>query len=182
MMPRGRGEPGIFPTLDESDDFGVPDTLLGPLPEDFYAGVGRAVALSALLEDRIRALLQQLGDVSQASYHKVGAHDLVKHLRKECSARAADPDWSTFSDFLDRADAVFTYRNDLAHNLWPAQADGSLYGHRVDRASGERTHINTSMADLRGVIGELVSLMDGWRTLFAYAGSEASRRAAQGTR
>ena len=176
--PTPRREPGDGAGIDE---FGVPDTLFGPLPDGFFPALGRAIAVSALLEDLLRELLQQLRNEPQDSYSTTGALGLVEELRKEASARATQPDWATFENFLSRVEKSLVYRNHLAHNLWPAQPDGSLYGHRLERKSGERMHVRTSMAELRTVLADLVSLVEGWRAWFGHAGSEASQRITRGT-
>jgi hypothetical protein len=48
---------------DAPDEFGVPANMLGRHPEEVFAGVGRIVTLSSLLEDRQRVLLQALTGV-----------------------------------------------------------------------------------------------------------------------
>lgn len=160
------------------DEFGVPDLFFGPHPEEFYSGIGRAVALSAPLEDNLRVLLEALRGADRAKYASKLASGLVAELRDAAPAPSGDgPDWRGFTAFLDRASRAITYRNDLVHNLWPAQADGHLFGHRTNLKTGERLMTTTSMEELRATVLELVALNDEWRTWFAHAGTVASRTA-----
>ena len=157
------------------DEFGVPD-LFGPHPEKCYSGICRAVALSALLEDNLRVLLEALRSADRTKYARKFDGGLVAELRRTASAPSDDgPDWRCFPAFLDRADRAIANRNDLVHNLRPAQPDGHLFGHRTDGETGQRLTTTTSKGELRAAILELVALNHEWRRWFAQARTTASR-------
>ena len=166
-----------YPARGTVDEFGVPDTILGPHPEEVFSGIGRAVALSALFEERLRAPLQALRRKDQTAFAKLRASELVAELGTATATLCAeDLDWVGFPKFLGRATQAFLYRNVLVHSLWPAQDDGSLFGHRTNQKTGERLMTTTSMGEVRGAISELVNLTEEWRVWFAYVGSRASNR------
>lgn len=65
----------------QADRFGVPDNLLAPHTDDFYAFVGRVVTLSALLlEDRLLGLvhIQVDGTVPRAKLAATGVSKLIR--------------------------------------------------------------------------------------------------------
>ena len=125
------------PTVGESlpgattDAFGVPFHLLGPHPEEVWGAIGRTIAIGALIENRLTVLLQMLTGMGQDAHAKAWPADAVKDLRD--LAPAADPTWSGWSEWLARVERSVQWRNDLAHNLWPAQAGDRLFGWRLGR-------------------------------------------------
>jgi hypothetical protein len=44
------------------DRFGVPDSMFGPVPDDFYGLIGRIALVFTMLEDRLLGLLWALDD------------------------------------------------------------------------------------------------------------------------
>jgi len=184
--PVGRTGPhGTYPNDDEQairlartvrflpapalDGFGVPDSLLGPHPEEFYGAVGRVVCLTALLEDRLLALLLAIRRAPRSKYVKKPVSGILKELR----GATGSPSWSGFAGYLDKAEKATAFRNDIAHNLWPAQGDGTLFGHRPDRGEdgllGKSQTMTISMAVIREHIGLLVDLLTTWQTWFTVA-------------
>jgi hypothetical protein len=152
-----------------SDAWGVPDRLLGPLPPAFYEGIGRVAALTALLEDRLRTLLQAVRHAAQTAHAKDGAGRIVPELRRRTARLGAD--WGSFPAYLDDVTDLLERRNVLVHSLWQPTADGvGFFGHRLDPAA-ERTTVIVTMDDLRSAVVDAVHLIDAWQTWFALAGS-----------
>lgn len=54
---------GGYPTPSAVGEFGVPDTLFGPVPEQEYRLVGRIVTIAALVEVNLYDLLTELEQV-----------------------------------------------------------------------------------------------------------------------
>ncbi|GEA82359.1 hypothetical protein [Cellulomonas uda] len=149
------------------DPWGVPDRMLGPIPDGFYGAVGRVVTLSALLEDRLRALLQAVRHAPQTAHAKDAPGRFIPELRRQ--AAKLGPDWARLAGYLDDVDAALERRNVLVHNLWQSK-DGHFYGHRLDRTP-KRASATTTLDELHADIAELVRLIDGWQPWFALAGS-----------
>lgn len=151
------------------DGWGVPDRLLGPLPADFYEAVGRVTALTALLEDRLRALLQAVRRVAQTAHAKDGAGRLIPALRRRAVRLGAD--WAAFPAYLNDVADLLERRNTLVHSLWQPTDDGTgFFGHRLD-PDAERTTADITMDDLRSTVADAVNLIDAWQKWFALAGS-----------
>lgn len=157
----------------DGDAWGVPASMFGPMPPEFYAGVGRVAALSALLEDRLRALLQAVRQVAQTKHAGDGASRLKSELRRR--AQHLGPDWEGFEGFAERVDRVIERRNTYVHSLWQPK-DGAFYGHRTDREDGSRESCTVSLADLRADVTELVALNVEWHAWFMLAGGRPPHR------
>jgi len=63
------------------DDFGIPDTMFGPVPEAFFAMVGRVVMVASLLDLRFLDLLTELEQAPQDKHAGRPASDLVMDCR-----------------------------------------------------------------------------------------------------
>lgn len=158
-----------LPASPTADEFGVPSSLLGIHPEEFYGAVGRVICLTALLEDRLLALLLAIRRAPRSKYVKKPVSEILKELRSDTTS----PFWVGFADYLDRAEKAIAFRNDIAHNLWPAQGDGTVFGHRPDRGEGGLTGksktMTTDMARIRDHIAVTVDLLSTWQTWFTAA-------------
>lgn len=163
--PATHATSGLPPT--EVDAFGIPTRFFGPHPETIWGAIGRTVALSALLEDRLVALLQNLNNKPQTAYSKSAASEVVEKLRK--AAPSDQPSWDGFGAWLDAVGAALEWRNDVVHNLWPAQPGDRLFGHRIDRKTGQRRCVDTTTDELPRRLLELVDLTQQWDHWFALA-------------
>ena len=98
---------------------------------------------------------------------------LVSTIIKELRNATGNPSWSGFADYLDKAEKITAFRNDLVHNLWPAQNDGTLFGWRPDRSEaglhGGSTTTTTSIAQIKEHIGLLVDLLRDSQTWYGHA-------------
>ena len=144
-----------------SDSFGIPDGMLGQHPEEFYGAVGRIVTLSALLESGLQALVEKLKPTSQSSL--AGMSALAAEGRKHLS-RFDDPSQRARAEsFFADLDKAIRERNDVVHDLWPAQPGGDLLGWRPSRQKvigADRTQIkSTDMDAFRSLIKTLVLLI-----------------------
>ncbi len=145
-----------------TDRFGVPDHLLGPHTDEFYACVGRVVALSALLEDRLRVLVQRqvgvtdapanLGTMQVSVLIRMGTAHMVEFID--------DPTRSLAEEFFVRVLWAMDERNDIVHNLWPAHDDGPHLGWRSARDESGDIVISRSPSDLRELVLHFVQLLD----------------------
>lgn len=150
------------------DVWGVPDRMFGPMPETFYGAVGRVVMLNALLEDRLRGLLQTITFAPQTAYAKDSPGRFIPKLRQHVVKL---PDvWAGLDAYLDGVDAALDRRNDLVHSLWQHDGADSYFGHRLDR-SPKRATTTRTLVDLREEIGGLVRLIDEGERWYAVAGS-----------
>lgn len=180
-MTNGRERLGTGHAEPVSDEWGVPNTFFGPHPEAFWGGMGRVASLSALLEDRLFALLAALRREAVDAAPPPGMGALLTQLEAEHAARAEITAWEDFGEYLARARRCVTYRNDLIHSLWPVQPGGRiLFGHRLralpraqrpaDGSVAERRLVTTTMHELRPVVTELIVLTDSdFRRWFSLA-------------
>lgn len=174
--PRPRDEAPLraaFPSVDAVDEFGVPTGLLGVHPPEVWGAIGRTVALAALLEDRLVAMLQMLTMADQSSYATTSTGKVIEMLRRE--APADDDAWSTWAEWLDEVEDAFVWRHHVAHNLWPAQPGDRFYGHRLDR-KGQRINVEATRQDLVNRLVELARITSETQRWVALAGAEGGRR------
>ncbi|MBZ5735140.1 hypothetical protein K8Z61_11605 [Nocardioides sp. TRM66260-LWL] len=153
------------------DAFGVPDTLLGPLPDEFYGAVGRIICLSALLENKMLSLYQALTGSQQDEHTRLPLSELVNRCSAVVSAAGPSDTRDRMSTYLVLVDSATKDRNDYAHNLWPAQPDGQFFGWRPGRATrasdNEDQMTSKNFADLQGTIDLLVASLAEWPHCFA---------------
>lgn len=163
----------VFPGSDDVDEFGVPRTLLGDHPPQVWGAIGRTVAVAAVLENRLVALLQMLTLRQQSAYATETPTGLITKLRG--LAPAGDPAWAGWDPWLDQAADAFKWRNHVVHNLWPAQPGDRLFGWRLGR-DGELAKIEASEDELMSRVVDLADLTTQAQQWVALAGVEQGRR------
>jgi hypothetical protein len=145
-----------------SDSFDIPDGMLGQHPEQFYGAVGRIVTLSAVLENGLLSLVEKLKSDPQRSLAKMSATYLVAEGKRHLPRFGDAAQRARAERFFADVDGALKERNDVAHNLWPAQPGRELFGWRPSRdkdIGADRTQIKpTDMAALRSLIKTLVRL------------------------
>jgi hypothetical protein len=145
------------------DDYGVPSNLMGTHHEDFFALLGRIVALSASLENRVLVIYQSLVRAGQNEYTNVPVGKLLERCRKELRRLDGRPsDRQLVEIFLSKAEAIIQSRNHYVHNLWPAQPGGRLFGWRPPRVKGaqEAITVEATLPDMRSDLASLVDLLE----------------------
>jgi hypothetical protein len=150
-----------------TDSFGVPDRLLGPHTDEFYACVGRVVTLSALFEERVCVLVSQQVGVTQAP-PKLGGTNVSTLIRKglaHVDAFVDEPSRFLADAFFAHAQVAIRERNHIVHNLWPVQAEGPHFGWRSIRGESADIMINRSQSDLRELVLQIVKLLDDCENL-----------------
>jgi len=154
---------GDFAVLSTTvDSFGVPSNLTGNHPEEFFSLLGRIVALSALLENRVLVFYQYLVGRRQDEHTEFGVGKLIANALGEIRTLPVPGDRQLGEEFLTEAKALTTKRNDYVHNLWPAQGDGRLFGWRVpQKKNAQEARTTTSTLDeMRDDLGRLVALLE----------------------
>jgi hypothetical protein len=140
-----------------SDDFGVPSNLMGRHHDDFFAILGRIVALCATVENHVLVFYQYLVGRRQDEFTELGVGKLITLARKELHRLPAPGDRELAHEFLDKAEAITRKRNDYVHNLWPAQPGGRTFGWRVPQKKNAKETVTT--------VGSIDELRDDLRTL-----------------
>jgi hypothetical protein len=158
------------------DEYGVPSNLMGPHHEDFFALLGRIVALSASLENHVLVIYQSLVGAAQNDHTNVPAGKLLERCRKELHRLGGRPsDCELLEMFLSKAEAIIERRNHYVHNLWPAQPGGRLFGWRPPRAKGaqEAITIEATLSEMRSDLASLVDLLNVryWHQLLSVVSS-----------
>ena len=152
------------------DNFGVPDSMFGPVPEDFYAVVGRIVLVTTMVEDRTLVLLWALDDATQDTH----AGRSASHIRREVATRTTrhaavlggDDLVSHLSKVLADLNIASARRNALVHSLWPNPTEELAQGWRsVRQPRGVEPHSEvswtlTSLGALKDDHAELVELQE----------------------
>lgn len=162
-----------FPGPDDVDEFGVPRTLLGDHPAQVWGAIGRTVAVAAVLENRLVALLQMLTLSGQSAYATETPTGLIAKLRG--LEPAGDPAWAGWDTWLDQAADAFEWRNHVVHNLWPAQSGGRLFGWRLGR-DGKLSKVESTERELMSKLVELATLTTRAQRWTALAGVEQGRQ------
>jgi len=147
-------------TRGATDGYDVPLNILGRHPEEFFSIMGRIVALSATLEHQVLIFYQHLAGRDQSLYTDWPIAKLIRQARKGLK-RLPPADADLARQWLREADEIRKARNDYVHNLWPAQAEGRLFGWRVS-GRGAKASITTekSMDDMRADLDRLVELLN----------------------
>ena len=165
-----------------SDPYGIPDSMFGQVPEEFFGLLGRIVMVTSFLELRLLDLLTELDQVPQDVHAGKSGAVLIKGCRRKLSdyepvfaedARAV----------LDRVGEVLQQRNAVVHSIWPSSDPGGAYGWRP-RLAGQREErtpwqpygsIEVTGTELGGIITASVGLVGDLDRLRADA--HRSRRA-----
>lgn len=156
-----------------TDAFGVSLRLLGPHPEEVWGAIARTIAVGALIENRLVTLLQMLTGSDQDAYARCALDGIVKQLRKE--PPSDNPAWAQWDEWLDRATRAAKWRNDLAHNVWPAQPGGRLFGWRLGR-DGKLVLTNSTRDELMSRLSEAAAVAGESGRWVALAGAESGPR------
>lgn len=163
------------------DRFGVPSNLLGDHGEDFYGLIGRIAGLSALLEHQAHVVYETMINATQDQCARLPAGQLVCKALKEANSVEDESARLILQDYFSRVAAALKRRNDFIHNLWPAQADGRLFGWRPSRAKSvdpknpDET-LETTLAEAKDFVLNLVSLVQERDRVYAAAAVEQRRR------
>jgi hypothetical protein len=78
--------------------------------------------------------------------------------------------------WLDEVADALDWRNDVVHDLWPAQPGDRLFGHRLDQKTGQRRRVDSTTEELPRRLLELVSLTHQWERWFALANPPLRQR------
>ena len=145
----------------DTDDFGVPLSIMGRHPEDFFSMLGRIVALAAVLENKTLVFYQYLVGRRQDEHTELSVGPLIANALQNLH-RLPRGDSDLAKEWLLEAKAITAKRNDYVHNLWPAQGgDGRLFGWRVPKRKNARESIATegTLEEMRNDLNRLVSLL-----------------------
>jgi len=156
----------------ETDRFGIPVNTSGPVPEDFYALIGRITVLAALLEDRLHLCVCRwtLRPDPQPEEYLAGesATRLIRELRSVIQGFPDDLQPAA-TDLLDRCDEAARRRNAVVHSLWPHDGQADVRGWRTVRHANRQDPENpvnwTGSAGLPALVTELVDLYAALRSL-----------------
>ncbi len=114
------------------DDYGIPNNMFGPVPDVFFATVGRVVMVASILEVRLLDLLTEFDRAPQDKHAGKSASELVKGC---CAALVrydtlfAQPAGQT----LEGARDVLRERNAVVHSVWPNPRAHGAFGWRPVR-------------------------------------------------
>jgi hypothetical protein len=143
------------------DAFGVPSNVIGVHPEKFFSLLGRIVALSALLENRVLVFYQYLVGGQPDRYTDLGVGKLICRALKEIAV-LGPADRKFAEEFLEEAKVITEKRNHYVHNLWSPQGGGSLFGWRTPRKKNAPAALTmaTSLDEMRADLRRLVDLLN----------------------
>jgi len=181
--------PPVNASNEKVDEFGLPDSAFGRLPDWFFPAVGRVVAVSALLENKAQVLAETLANYPQdtltlttsARVRKIGV-EAAAQIDAANSASAVDPIGSQVGAFFDEVVDLLDRRNSVVHAIWPAQAGEEQFGWRPPRrAKDNETRItaDNTRARLTDLIRRKADLIQAWNNLHGTA-THARLRAADG--
>lgn len=148
-----------------ADRYGIPETMFGPVDDEFYGLMGRIVMMATLVEDRVLMLLWSIDDQPQPTH----AGKPFRQLARLIEARLEGLPASVRSDItrvVTRASDAMNRRNALVHSLWPnptlEQAQG-WRSKRLPKGDVDRSEIvwtPTSASVMASDLAELIDLHD----------------------
>lgn len=143
-----------------TDQYGVPESMFGPVPEEFYGLVGRVVMLSTLVEDRILMLLWALDDEPQPTHAGKPFWQLRQLIEQHVDSLASDLR-AEIANVVSRVAAAMDRRNGLVHSLWPnptlEQAQG-WRSKRVPKGTPGDSEIVWTPTSARAMTDDIVEL------------------------
>lgn len=143
-----------------TDDFGVPNGLMGVHDEEFFQILGRIIALSALVEMRLVTLYELLTPLPQRRMRVRGTRDLVVHCREQLN-RFPEAEARFVQAFLDSASSVLAARHGYAHSLWPAQGGEEQFAWRPDIRNLTATiEFTKTASEMRNDLSAIIRLLD----------------------
>ena len=147
--------------LSKPDKAGIPDYLLAPADDAFYAGVGRVCALVSLLESRLLDLLWSLCDEPQSAHLNDSAAQLIKLCETAAETNASPDLLKDVRAALKSVRRIRAERNHLVHSVWAQPGWGWRPDIHAKAGSGEpRIFYSADEESIQGVINELVSLIN----------------------
>lgn len=148
-----------------ADEFGVPESLLGPVPEDEYRLVGRIVTVAPLVEVTLYDFVTELKQAPQNRYAGESAAALLKQAETALNAGAFRQDYVDLArPVLAKLQEAFELRNAVVHGVRPAQPSGPGLAWRPARPkqrsdpSTPIVAVRVTLADLSALVLELVAL------------------------
>lgn len=173
-----------------TDEFGLSDGLLGPLPSWFFPAVGRVVAVSSLLEQRTQVLAETLAALPQDSLTMTrlsGMRTLALKAAREID-RANDPQGiepivNEVHTYFAEVVKLMDRRNGIVHAVWPAQGGEAQFGwrpRRLGRDAQTRGTSDNTRAQMVDLIRSATARVESWPSLFMRANHARSRAAEVG--
>jgi hypothetical protein len=126
--------PGGFD--DRYDGFGVPNNMLGKVPENFYGLLGRVVSITALMEAKLDDLVGTLTDKVQSKFAGQDTGRALSMARRMFIFPLAERPSTPYRvakealDLLDRVEALAHERNSVVHSVWPGVSLDDVRGWR----------------------------------------------------
>lgn len=151
---------------DMRDRFGVPESMFGPVPDDFYAVVGRIVLVATLVEDRTLTVLWALDDAPQDTHAGRSASEIRREITGRVSNHAAVLGNDLVNDLtslLADLSEASERRNAVVHSLWPNPSDELAQGWRSvrqPRGAEPRSEISWTLTSLDGLRKDLTELIE----------------------
>lgn len=181
-----------LPDRHEPDEFGLPLSLFGTLPDWFFPALGRVVAVSALLENSAQVLVETLAGFPQDTLSMAPIADLKKNALGAAEQidlanadSGADPVKPAVTDFFDRTAHLLDRRNGVVHAIWPAQPGEEQFGWRSARpgkATGVRVTADNTLAKVTDLIRQESELILAWNRLHGAATQARTRAEGRGYR
>ncbi|WP_020691793.1 hypothetical protein [Aeromicrobium massiliense] len=155
-----------------TDKYGLPQGVLGPLPDDFFSCLGRVVCVSAVLEQQLEALYEQMALRGSPVGKQLPASECVQRCLKlveELPAYARP----RVHEYLVAVEGVLDKRNSLVHSAYPTATDGTVWGHKPSRksAGGSFDAITIDVPALIVAIGEMGNLATDFGSVLALCGN-----------
>lgn len=143
--------------------------MFGPVPDDFYALVGRIGLVATLVEDRVLGLLWSLDDKPQPTYGGRSAAELYPLIEERVELHAGELGADLIASISEATTATadaLEERHALLHSLWPNPTMEKAQGwrsKRIPKSAGGGSEIvwtETDAAKLQACLDELVRLAD----------------------
>jgi hypothetical protein len=173
----------VFEDLRQTDEFGVPVNMFGPVPKTHYEAVGRVSMVASLLDTKMLHLLWALDDNTQDAFSDRYGNELEALVRAAASS-VSNRLRKEVGRMLAEAQRLRGKRNGVIHSVWPNPADEQAFAWRPSAPAAHglsptKTFV-TNHEEFMILIKDMIKMIDELARLTDSAQPEKADRMSRG--
>jgi hypothetical protein len=156
---------------------GIPEYLIAPVDDEFYADVGRICVVAAFLDDLLGPMLSRLRHETGFAHNNKNGGQLIKLCKAAAKENASPELRRDVDEVLDKASGLRRHRHAVAHSVWLQPG----LGWRADvtgtfHPASPGAIYETDQQSLRELITRFATVIDEVRHLLTRADKEMWER------